>query len=234
MFRISIVLIFLPFFVLSQNEGKVWTEVGIGGKITKDLEWGADLTTRFGSYGLETFFPQASFKYKVTKWFRPSIDYRFIADREVEGYYTFSNRINLNTEFRYNFDRLYLKSRIRYQYAFNRLSNSASYDPEFDQAIRFKLEGKYDINDFFLSPVLSGELFYDPQYGPYGQRINKLRAFAGVELDLNSPHSISAGYLYDTRINLPNPRVRHVLSLGYSYDLGWEDSKSDKKKRDKK
>lgn len=231
MLRISGFLFFLPLLVFSQNEGKIWTEVGVAGKITKELEWGADVTMRFGSYGLETFFPQASVKYKVTKWFRPSIDYRFIADREIQGYYSFSNRINLNAEFRHNFDRLYLKSRIRYQYAFNRLSNSDSYDPEFDQAFRFKLEAKYDVNDFFLSPIISGELFYDPQYGPYGQRINKLRAFAGFDLDLNSAHNISFGYLYDTRVNLPNPRDRHVLSFNYSYDLSWEEVKSDKKKK---
>lgn len=234
MLRKSIFLIFLPFAVFGQNEGKVWTELGVGGKITKDLEWGVDITTRFGAYGVETFFPQATLKYKVTKWFRPSIDYRFIADRELQGYYNYSNRINLNAEFRHNFDRLYLKSRIRYQYAFGRLSNSGSYDPEFDQAFRFKLEAKYDVNDFFMSPVVSGELFYDPQFGPYGQRFNKLRAFAGFELDLNSPHSISFGYLYDARINLPNPRNRHVLSLSYSYDLSWKEEKSDKKKKNNK
>jgi hypothetical protein len=233
MVKISVLLIFLPLFVFAQNEGKIWTEVGVGGKITKELEWGVDISSRFGPYGLETFFPQASFKYKVTKWFRPSVDYRMIADREVQGNYSFSNRINLNAEFRHNFDRIYLKSRIRYQYAFNSLSGSASYDPEFDQALRLKLEGKYDINDFFLSPIVSGELFYDPQYGPYGQRINKTRVFAGFDLDLNSAHNISFGYLYDTRINLPNPRNRHVLSLSYSYDLSWEEEKSKKKKSKK-
>jgi hypothetical protein len=234
MVKICAVLITLPLFSFAQNEGKVWTEVGIGGKITKDLEWGADVTSRFGTYGVETFFPQATLKYKVTKWFRPSMDYRFIADRQLQGYYSYSNRINFNAEFRHNIDRFYLKSRIRYQYGFNRLVNSALYDPEFDQALRFKLEVKYDVNDFFLSPVISGELFYDPQYGPYGQRINKARVFAGFDLDLNNAHSISIGFLYDTRINLPNPRNRHVLSLSYSYDLSWEEEKSDKKKKDEK
>lgn len=231
MLRKILLFIFLPSVVFAQNEGKVWAELGVGGKITDDLEWGVDVTTRFGGYGMETFFPQASLKYKVTKWFRPSIDYRFIADRQQAGYYTFSNRINFNAEFRHKMERLSLKSRIRYQYGFNRLVNSAQYDPEFDQALRFKLEAKYDLNDFLLSPVVSGELFYDPKYGPYGQRINKARVFAGFDLDLNNAHSISFGYLYDARINLPNPRNRHVLSLSYAYDLSWEEEKKDKKKK---
>lgn len=228
--RVLFLLIFLPSITLAQHEGKVWTEVGVGGNVIKDLQWGLDVTSRFGSNGLETFFPQVTFKYKVTKWFRPSIDYRFISDRQKQGYYSYSHRINFNAEFRYSIDRLYLKSRIRYQYGFNRLSNSPLYDPEFDQAIRWKLEGKYDINDFFLSPVVSGELFYDPMYGPYGQQINKARVFAGFDLDLNSPHSISVGYIYDAKINLPKARTRHILSLSYSYDLSWEPEKKNKKK----
>jgi hypothetical protein len=230
--RLLLISLFFSQAVISQvHKPMVWTELGIGGKITKDLQWGLDVTSRFGSNGLETFFPQASFKYKVTKWFRPSIDYRFIGDKQKQGSYNYSHRINLNAEFRYNFDRLYLKSRVRYQYAFDRLSSTESYDSEFDQAVRLKLEAKYDVNNFILSPVLSGEIFYDPMYGPYGQQINKFRGFVGFDLDINSPHSISFGYMYDTRVNLSRQRMRHILSLSYSYDLSWEDQKAKKKSK---
>ena len=211
-----------------QSSGKVWTELGVTGGITKDLDWGLEFSSRYGSNGLETFFPQATFKYKVTKWFRPSIDYRFIGDKQQAGYFDYSHRINLNADFRYTLDRLTMKSRIRYQYSFDRLVASESYDPEFDQAIRGKLAFSYDINDFFLTPEVSGELFYNPMFGPYGQQINKLRLFAGVSFDLNNAHSVSVGYMYDTKINLPKPGTRHILNLSYSYEIG---AKKDKKKK---
>ncbi len=221
----------LSFHGLSQlNEGQIWIETGVTGKVIKDLDWGVELTNRFGSNGLQTLFPQATLKYKVTKWLRPSIEYRFISSRQQEGYHLNSHRINFNAEFRHSFDRLTLKSRLRYQFGFRSLSNTSAYEPEFDRAFRLKLEGSYDINNFFLTPVISGELFYDPMYGPYGQQINKLRLYGGVDFDLNNSHGIAVGYLYDTKINLPDPRTRHVLNLSYSYQIGGKKSDTGKDK----
>jgi len=46
-----------------------------------------------------------------------------------------------------------------------------------------------------------------------------MRIFGGFELDLKSDHEVSFGYIYDTRINLPNPRTRHIVSLSYGYTI---------------
>ncbi len=217
----SFILFLLPFSLFSQtNEGKIWTEVGVNGKIVKDLDWSADLTTRFGVNGFETVFPSISIKYKVKKWFKPSVEYRYIVDRENFETYSNSHRLNFNADFKRSFDRLTIKTRIRYQYSFDRLVNSELYNPEFDQAIRLKLGGSYDLNNSFLSPVISGELFYNPMYGPYGQQLTKLRLFAGVDIEMDGPHEISVGYIFDNRINLSRPLTKHILSLGYSYKIG--------------
>jgi predicted porin len=202
------------------NEGKVWTEIGVNGKIIKDLDWATELTTRFGVNGLETVFPSISIKYKVKKWFKPSVEYRYIVDRENFDTYSNSHRLNFNADFKRSFDRLTIKSRIRYQYSFDRLLDSELYSPEFDQAIRLKIGGTYDINNSFLSPVISGELFYNPMYGPYGQQLTKFRLFAGVDIEMDGPHEISVGYIFDNRINLSRPLTKHILSLGYSYKIG--------------
>jgi hypothetical protein len=231
MMRLSgLIILLFPIVGLSQtSEGKVWTELGVGGEIVKNLDWGVELTNRFGSYGLETFFPQASLKYKLNKYVRFSGDYRTIFDRQLNGTYSNAHRVNFNVEGRYQVDRLYLKLRGRYQYSFDRFVASEFYEPEFDQAIRGKLEVKYDVNDFILTPIVSGEVFYNPQFGPFGNQINKLRITGGFELDLNSNHEVSFGYIYDTRINLTNPRNRHILSLGYGYTIK---EKKKKKKKD--
>lgn len=220
--RISSFLLFiLPFSLFSQtNEGKVWTEIGVNGKIIKDLDWATELTTRFGVNGLETVFPSISIKYKVKKWFKPSVEYRYIVDRENFDTYSNSHRLNFNADFKRSFDRLTIKSRIRYQYSFDRLVDSELYSPEFDQAIRLKIGGTYDINNSFLSPVISGELFYNPMYGPNGQQLTKFRLFAGVDIEMDGPHEISVGYIFDNRINLSRPLTKHILSLGYSYKIG--------------
>lgn len=217
----SFILFILPFSLFSQNnEGKVWTEIGVNGKIVKDLDWAAELTTRFGVNGIETVFPSVSIKYKVKKWFKPSVEYRYIVDRENFDTYSNSHRLNFNADFKHTIDRLSIKSRIRYQYSFDRLVNSELYSPEFDQAIRLKLGGSYDINNSFLSPVISGEIFYNPTYGPYGQQLTKFRLFAGVDIEMDGPHEISVGYIFDNRINISRPLTKHILSLGYSYKIG--------------
>lgn len=221
-----IVFLSLSLNCLSQGSGKVWTEVGVKGKLTKNLEWGFEWTNRFGSNGLETSFPQASLKYKVTKWFKPSIDYRAIFSREQNSNYHFSNRLNFNTEFKHSIDRLEGSLRLRYQYSFQHLG-SKSYDVEFDQAFRIKPQISYDINDFFLSPVASIEYFYDPSFSELGKRFTKYRIQIGADLDLNSAHEINIGYILDQQINLPAPKTKHILSLSYTYNFGFEKKEKD-------
>lgn len=222
-----IILIFLPFIGLAQSSGKIWTEVGVKGSITKDLDWGLELTNRFGDDGLETFFPQATIKYKVTKWFRPSMDYRAIFKKENNGNYSFSNRLNINAEFKHTISRFSGSLRARYQYSFDRFTSGENYDAEFDQAIRLKPQIVYDINNSIVSPILSFEWFFNPNYGPLGQRITKYRAFFGLELEMDSPHEISAGYILDQQINVPGPERKHILSLSYAYNLGFKKKKKD-------
>ena len=218
--RLFVLFFFLPLFSFCQNSSKLWTELGVEGRITKKWHWGAEVNTRFGDNGVETFFPQVSIEYRLKKWLRPSIDYRFIADKKKQGYYDYNHRINCNLSFKLPVERFVFKARIRYQYAFDRLGNSEFYEPEFDNAVRLKIGGEYDVNDFILTPVIHGEAFYDPSYGPYGRQINKLRLFAGVKSDFSRAHSFSIGYMYDNRINLPNPRTRHIVNIGYTYQLG--------------
>ena len=83
-----ILFIFLSFSFIStsQDEFMIWTEIGAKGKIVKKLGWTADINTRFVP-GVETFFPQVGVNYKVTKWFKPSIQYRFVIDKNKYGNY---------------------------------------------------------------------------------------------------------------------------------------------------
>ena len=131
----------------AQHEGMVWTEVGVSGKVVKRLGWSADLNARFGAAGLETFFPQIGFKYKVEKWFRPSIDYRYILDKDKYGNMLGGHRINFNANFEETIDRFEVEARVRYQYAFNGFVASDNFDPDLDRSWRLKGDVKYDINN---------------------------------------------------------------------------------------
>ncbi|MEN9400096.1 MAG: hypothetical protein RL632_1197 [Bacteroidota bacterium] len=202
-----------------QSIGMLWADLGVKGQLTKDLEYGVSFTSRVSAAPNQTFFPQVTLKYKVTKWLKPSIDYRGIYALDKYGNFLFSNRLNFNTEFKYAKKRLDLRARIRYQYSFNTLSSSSGYDAEFDQAVRLKTQFQYDLNNSFLSPLLSFEIFYNPAIGPSGRQLSKYRGFAGVALEIDGPHDISVGYMIDHQMNTSNPLTKHILSVSYTYNI---------------
>ncbi len=158
MFRVLLFSLCLPFLSLGQqSSGKSWTSVGVKGSLNKKLDWATSFTARIGGSNDQIYFPQISLKYKVTKWFRPSLDYRAIFSLNKYGNYSFTNRLNLNAEFKYVIKRFSLSARLRYQYSFDRLISSANYDSEYDQAIRWKPQITYDINNSFITPIINIE-----------------------------------------------------------------------------
>lgn len=226
MFRVLLLTLCLPFLSISQqSSGKSWTSIGVKGSINKKIDWAGSFTARIGGSNDQIYFPQVSLKYKVTKWFRPSLDYRAIFSLNKYGNYSFTNRLNLNAEFKYVLNRFSLSARIRYQYSFNRIISSADYNAEYDQAIRWKPQISYDVKNSFLTPVINIEFFYNPTFGPLGQRFTKYRAFIGVDLEFDSPHELSIGYMLDQKINLPYPATKHILSINYAYNLSYKKKK---------
>ena len=196
----------------------VWTELGVQGKLVKRTKWAMELNTRIGERGIETFFPQAGIEYKLTKWLIPSVQYRFILDKNKYGNYKLGHRININLDAENNFKRLTYGLRVRYQYAFNRISQ-ASYDADFDQAVRFKPSLEYDIDNSIFTPQISAEFFLNPTYGPYSPGFDKLRFAVGSKLELDGPHKVSFKYQLDKWLYDYGRELRHVLSLSYSYKL---------------
>lgn len=205
--------------IAQNDEFQVWTELGASGDLVKKkMDWSFDVNSRFDNAGIATFFPQVGIDYKVTKWFKPSVEYRFIVDRNKYGNYKPSHRINFNAKFSEDFDRLGVGLRLRYQYAFSELSGS-DYNGDFDQAFRIKPEIEYDINNFILTPKISSEFFYNPQFGPEGRRFEKVRIGIGASLDLNNNHDISFKYQLDKKFRAYDEGVRHVLCLSYAYNF---------------
>jgi len=195
-----------------------WANAGVRGDLVKKTDWTAELNARMDNTGIATFFPQVGINYKLTKWLKPSIEYRFVIDKNNIGNYKVASRLNFNAKFKENFDRLGLGMRVRYQYAFDN-RGSFDYDADFDQAFRFKPEIAYDINDFILTPKVSTEFFYNPSLGEGGRRFDKMRFAIGASLDLNNDHDVSFKYQLDKRFHAFDRGVRHVFAVSYEYKL---------------
>ena len=218
--------IFLNYGFSQQNYFQVWAETGITGKLNDKFEYVVDWNNRFGNYNLQTSFGQASIKYKFKKWLKPSIDYRFISDRQDNTNYASNHRLNFNLQFSKTQKRLELGLRLRYQYSFVPLL-TGTYEPEFDESYRIKPSITYDFNNFPLTPQVSAEFFYDPSNHALGNRFSKIRYSASLALDVKGPHKFEFGYIFDQRIQLASPLNRHILSLNYTYQI-----KKKKKKKD--
>ena len=225
MLRFLFFISLVPLWLSGQEEPKLWMEVGAKGAITKSIDWGFQATSRFGTLGNETVFMQASLKYKLKKWVRPSIDYRVINDKDKFGNYSFANRLNFNVDLRHTVKRFEYGGRIRYQYSFRTFSSSAGYDPDFDQAVRMKAYMSYDIKNSFITPVSSIEYFYNPNLGPVGKRFSKYRLSIGADMEFDSPHGISVGYIRDHEFNVPAPVTKDILSISYTYNVGYKKKK---------
>ncbi|MBL1278993.1 MAG: DUF2490 domain-containing protein [Fluviicola sp.] len=196
----------------------LWTKIGAKGQISDKMSWAGELNTRIGGFGVETFFPQFGVEYKPLKWLRPSIEYRFIVDRNKYGNYKASNRLNFNVNFKKDVSKLSIGFRLRYQYAFNSFSRP-EYNPDFDVAFRFKPSVEYKIDNSIFTPFAAVEFFYDPTYSPIGPDFSKFRLGLGTKVNLKGPNTLSIKYQLDNKFHDFEDQIRHVIALSYSYKI---------------
>lgn len=215
-----ILLFLLPFLGWSQQEFNFWASAELKGDLVKKTDWSAEMTSRFDRNGLATLFPQVGIEYKVKKWFKPGIEYRFVTNRNKIGNFKASHRLNFNLNFKQKIaKRLEASYRIRYQYAFDRLNPTVEYDAEFDQAIRLKAKFEYDIKGFSITPAIGNELYINPGFDPYNRHLTKNRFALEAGWDSNSKHGISLKYNLDKRLDSYKSNLRHIVALSYSYKL---------------
>jgi len=214
-----ILLLLFSYSSYSQNaDHMIWLRVGAKGKVIKNLSWNGELNGRIGSYGLETFFPQTGLEYKIVKWFRPSIEYRFLIDLNKYGNYKASSRLNFNANFKKALKSVDFGLRLRYQSAFNSLSTQ-SYNSDFDKAFRFKGSVAYEIDKTIFTPLISGEMFLDPEYGPTSPGFTKLRMAFGTKVNLKGSNILSIKYQFDKKIRNYSEGLRHVIAISYTYKV---------------
>jgi hypothetical protein len=175
-------IVFISHTISSQRRlSLAWVDLSISKKCSKKLDVSLGITNRIGDLGIQTNFSQFSVKYKLSDWIKPSIDYRLVSNRQENGAYQLSNRLNTNLQFSKEVKRFDFGLRLRYQYSFSKLVSQQN-DPEFDLAYRFRPSISYDINNSIISPTMSVEYFYNPENSALGNRFTKTRYILGFDL----------------------------------------------------
>ncbi len=228
--KIILLLLISTSYSFGQETNEIWSGMGVTKKLNSKTDATLDLNSRVYSNTLQLLYPELTIKYKINKWFKPSIDYRGLYELNKYGNYKYSNRFNINLNFEKSIKKLSFGLRIRYQYVFNGVQSTENYSPEFDQTIRIKPSVKYQIKKSKFTPSASVEWFYNPQNGPTGDRFDKIRGSIGTDINLKGPHLLSISYLYGQNINVAKTKSQNIISIYYCYTIGEKKSKKSKKK----
>jgi hypothetical protein len=226
-------LIILTYVSWGFSQNRLWLSSGVNTNVlSKKLNVEARFTARFyDNERWDKFFPEISAKYKVHKNFKPSIDYRYVLNQQRTGpRVTAGHRVNLNLNSGVSYERFDFKFRVRFQYKFNRFASSPqdTYEPDFDNAIRFKPVVKYNIKGSKIDPRMEGEWFYNTNNSPEGNQFTKFRFGVGADIKLPNKNVLTVKYRYDHEFNLADPRRFHILSLAHDYTYKKSKSKGRK------
>ena len=199
--------------VFAQVDNSLWLSGGVKYAYNKKLDFAGELNFRMEPVVLNTFFTELSVKYEVAKWFKPSIDYRIISDRNDFGNYHLSQRFNLNANLSHNWNRFEFGARVRLQGSFNRVRSTESSFSDIAPGIRIKPEVLYDINNSIFSPTASCEWFFDNDVYT-GIYANKIRASLGVDFEMIGPYSVSLKYMYGK--SFVKAKSEHIVSFSFT------------------
>ena len=231
---VACLLLLTGFQASAQVSPELWLSGAVKRKLTSKLASEVSLDLRFYDFAAPgTLFPQFSLGYKLIDGIKVSVDYRMIVDQNKYTNYTVANRLNFNADFKAKFKHFDLGCRLRYQSSFGTLRTIENYEPEFDQAFRFKpsIDIKLGKKSRY-SPSVSGEWFYSPANKALGDRFTKYRLAAGTEIDMKGPNEIEIKYIFGRNINLPKDATEHILSLSYTYE--WKKLSAEEKARREK
>jgi hypothetical protein len=210
----------------AQTRSEIWLGAGIKREVVSDVVVGFQTNARIATSGkLETLFQEVSVKSEHLKWLRPSLDYRIITSYNKAGSYSVSQRFNLNADFRRKFKEKEIKvgTRLRYQFS---LDGGTTPGGDLDPAFRIKPYIEWALPNTRVTPEFSTEFFYDPIFGEFGQRFNRVRLGFSANIDLPGPNTLGFTYYFGHKYNTDNPYNEHLFSLEYGFE--WKKSKNKK------
>lgn len=216
----------LMFSTWAQTENELWLSGGAKYSFTKKLDFSGELNLRMEPVVLNTFFTEFSAKYQVTKWFKPSLDYRIVLDRNNYGNYKASQRLNLNANFGTEWKRFDFGMRVRLQTTLTNVRTPESNFSDLAPGWRIKPDISYNIKKSIIIPTFSTEFFFKRD-DARDMIMNKVRIAAGADFDVIGPYNIGIKYMYG--YSLYSPKYEHIISLSFTQKYKSEAAKKKKK-----
>lgn len=206
------------------NDAGLWTTFTIQHALSKKINLVIDeeLRLKENYQRLNLFYTNIGIDYKFNKNLKLSPTYRFIQKKQLEGYYSFRHRFQLDLTGKKKFNKITLSERVRYQAEVSDYLTSEK-GKLLEQFLRFKTDVKYNVTTK-LTPYVSIEMRYQIRAprgdGPlYNNGFHRIRNVIGAEYEINKKQSINLYYLYQTEFTISSPETIFILGVAYTITI---------------
>ena len=216
-----LILLFGSIVYGQKKDAHLWTGLGLDMDITKKISVDFETQSRFDQNAskLNQLYFELGSSYKVIKGVKLGFIYRYA--RKNSGDYFFNqNRFCLDLSYRYRLDfGITIKTRARYQHAFDRFSIVNEIYPNKKNLYRQSFKISYLNKDFkLISPFIGTEFFYALQpKNPYSS-LDTYRLKAGFVLDLPKRHSVKVFYTFEHEHRSVD-NLSHIYGVQYNYSF---------------
>ena len=202
---------------------ETWTSAKVKLKPSKKLTFGLQGQFRLdnNSTELKGFFTELTGGYKLFKGMEIGLGLRYLNKNDNEG----ASQGNEHY-FRYHFDASYkhkvarfsIKYRFRYQNR-NEIGLSSAEGDVNVQYFRLKTGVTYNIKNWKLDPVLSGEIFSKYEKDGYSNGFSDYRITIGTNYKIKKYGKIGMFYRLENEISSFYPKTTHIIRIKYTYTL---------------
>jgi len=211
------VAFFVPVMALGQfTDGGVWAGVSLKKDLPNGFDLGVDIQgrTEIMASHLATVFTDVEGSYKVNKWLKTSVTYRFGLLNSLEGYQATRHRFALDVKVDRDFGKPKFDFRVRYQAG--QRSTSEEGISDLRDGIRYRLKGQIKL---IKKTELASSFECFQSLDLTRHSLTDWRWKLEVERKVKKRQYVSVGYLLQREMNTNDPLTEHVVTVGYTFEF---------------
>ena len=215
-------LLFLSTHLSSQTveDFGVWGTVSYGSDLTDDIDFSIDQEFRMEQNNsiLGVVFTSLGADYRFNRYFQLGLNYRFILNRQDEGFYGHRHRVMLDLQGRKMLRQWTFAYRMRAQSEVRtrNYANEFGFAPTTD--LRNTVKTVYRLNRQFeiYGSIDLRILYRDPRLPEY-RGIDRLRYRVGTDILLARDRSLGVFIQHQREVNIPNREIEFNLGLEFKF-----------------
>jgi hypothetical protein len=198
------------------NDAGLWTSLTLEAKLIKKLSVNVSQEYRFNENVTElaTWISEAGLEYKLNKFIRASVNYRYTLKKKKNNLYSPRQRIFIDIKAEKKIKPVIFRFRTRFQEEYADIDRApdggfAGFYSRNKFSFKFDLDKKWE-------PYTSLELFSPLRHNqPF--LFDDIRAAAGIEFALSKHHKLDIYYMIQRELNVNNPVTDFIGGIGYQY-----------------